>query len=569
VSEPAAALPSGSGSSAHGLLIAALIGIGLLRVATLGVVPLLDRSEARYAEIGRVMVVTGSWLTPQLEAGTPFWGKPPLHFWATALSLRAFGSSELAARLPSLLGALAVLLVTQRVARRLREGLVPLLACLVLASSALFYTLAAQVSIDLTLAACTTAALGTFLLAQLEPDAKAARRLHGLGFLALGVGLLAKGPVVVALWVGTLALASVLTRDWRWLRGVPWPSGIAIAAAVSVPWYLAAERRTPGFLDYFLVHENFLRFLVSDYGDRYGHAHTLPYGTIWGFALLALLPWSPVMLALAWRSWRAGALARLREDPARAFLLAWSLAPLAFFTPSRSVVVTYVLPALSPIAILLADALVSRKPGGATAEASAAIRPGLTPRLLAGDGLVLAGVAVGLVVLARRVPVPGAALVLLGALLAASVAALWRCARDARPLALVVATALCIPLIDAGGRSLLAREIGALASTRELSTSVDAIRRERRCELAFFRDVPSSARFYLADEAQGLEGDPARLEALAGAPDCRLVALRRRDLRHLDAGALRGLQPVRDFGGYVLFGNAAAGMQAPAASGAE
>ena len=566
---PASRTPSAPALRADRWLIALLVGIGLLRAATLGMVPLLDRSEARYAEIGRVMVATGNWLTPQLEAGVAFWGKPPLHFWATALSLRAFGASELAARLPSLLAAFAVLLVTQRVARRLRGALVASLACLVLASSALFYTLAAQVSIDLTLAACTTAALGAFFLAQREPGAKAARRLHWLGFLALGVGLLAKGPVVIALWAGTLVLASLLTRDSRWLRGVPWPSGIAIAAAIGVPWYLAAERRTPGFLDYFLVHENFLRFLVSDYGDRYGHAHTLPYGTIWGFALLALLPWSPAVVALGWRSWRAGALARLREDPARAFLLGWSLAPLVFFTPSRSVVVTYVVPALPPIAILLADALVSRKPGVATAEAATAIRPGLAPRLLAGDGLVLAGVAVALVVLARRVPVPGAALVLLGALLAACAAALWRCARDARPLALVVATALCIPLIDASGRSLLAREIGALASTRELSMSVEAIQRGRRCELAFFRDVPSSARFYLAVEARGLDGDPIRLEALAGAPECKLVALRSRDLRHLDAEALRGLHPVRDFGGYVLFGNAGSGTQAPAASGVE
>ena len=159
-------------------------------------VPLLDRSEARYAEIGRVMVATGNWLTPQLEPGKPFWGKPPLHFWATALSLRAFGSSALAARLPSLLGALAVLLVTQRVARRLRGGLVPSLACLVLASSALFYTLAAQVSLDLTLAACTSAALGAFLLAHARARRGAARRWHWLGFLALGAGLLAKGPVV-------------------------------------------------------------------------------------------------------------------------------------------------------------------------------------------------------------------------------------------------------------------------------------------------------------------------------------------------------------------------------------
>ncbi len=555
MSQAATARGSVRFADSRGLLIGALIGIGLLRAATLGVVPLLDRSEARYAEIGRVMVATGNWRTPQLEPGVTFWGKPPLHFWATALSLQTVGASALAARLPSLLGALAVLLVTQRVARRLHGARVAWLACLVLASSVLFYTLAAEVSLDLTLAACTTAALGAHLLAGLETDAKTARRWFRLAFLALGAGLLAKGPVVLGLWLGTLALAVVITRDLRWLRRLPWPSGIALAAAISVPWYLAAERDTPGFLDYFLVHENFLRYLVSDYGDRYGHGHVLPYGTIWAFALAALLPWSPAMLALVWRGWRLGALVRLRADPARAFLWAWSLAPLLFFTFSRSVVVTYVLPAIPPMALLLADALLSRTPASA---ASADGDSDLAASLLAGAGIVLAGVAFGVAVIANWIPVPGVALALLGALLAACGVALWRCARAARPLALVVATALCIPLVDAGGRALLAREIGALGSTRELARSVDAIRREGICELAFFHDVPFSARFYLGAGASTLSGDQAKLRDLASASTCRLVALHHKQLRMLEAGALVGLHRVRDFGGYILFENAAA-----------
>jgi len=553
----------------HGLLIAVLVGIGLLRAATLGVIPLLDRSEARYAEIGRVMVETDNWLTPQLEVGTPFWGKPPLHFWATALSLQAFGASGFAARLASLLGALAVLFVTQRVARRLHGAFVASLACLVLASSALFYTLAAQVSLDLTLTACTTGALGAFFLANLEPHAKVARRLHWLGFLALGAGLLAKGPVVIALWAGTLVLTSLALRDLRWLRGVPWVTGIAIAAVVGVPWYLAAERSTPGFLDYFLVHENFLRFLVSDYGDRYGHGHTLPYGMIWGFALLALLPWSPAILVFSWRGWRAGALARLHGDPARAFLCAWSVAPLLFFTASRSVVVTYVLPALPPIAVLLADALVLQKPAAALSEPAAAARRASRFGLLTGAGLVLIGVALGAAVLSRRLAVPGSTLALLGALLALCAAGLWRSARDARPLALVVVTALCLPFVDAGGRVLLSREIGAQASTRELCASVDALARERRCELEFFGEVPASAHFYLSARAEGIEENLARLRTLKVAPECRLVALRPRDLQRLATGALQGFHPLRDFGGYVLYGNAAAGPHVPGDSGAE
>ena len=441
----------------------------------------------------------------------------------------------------------------------------PSLACLVLASSALFYTLAAQVQIDLTLAACTSAALGAFLLAQLEPDTAAARRLHALGFLALGAGLLAKGPVVVALFGATLALACLATRDLRWLRGVPWTAGVVLATAASLPWYLAAERGNPGFLRYFLIHENFLRYLVSDYGDRYGHGHVLPYGTIWAFALAALLPWSPAMLALVWRGWRWGALARLRDDPARAFLWAWSLAPLCFFTLSRSVVVTYVLPAIPPMALLLADALASLTQASATSQTSADARASLSASLLAGAGIVLAGVALGVAVIANWTPVPGVALALLGALLAACSVALWRCADAGRLLALVVATALSLPLVDAGGRALLAREIGALGSTRDLALSVDAIRRGGTCELAFFHDVPFSARFYLGAGASTLKGDQAKLRDLASASGCRLVAVHHKQLGMLEPGVLAGLRRVCDFGGYILFENAAAGRVHPVA----
>jgi len=176
-------------------LLGALLVIAALRVATLGAYPLLDTSEARYAEIGRRMVVTGDWTMPQLEAGHPYWGKPPLHFWGTALSLRGFGFSEAAARLPSLLGALLVLFATQRVARRLRGAEVAWLACLILASSGLFFVLAAQVALDLTLTACSGGALAGFFLAHGQADPRRARLLHWLGFLALGAGLLAKGPV--------------------------------------------------------------------------------------------------------------------------------------------------------------------------------------------------------------------------------------------------------------------------------------------------------------------------------------------------------------------------------------
>ena len=58
-----------------------------------GVLPLMDKTEARYGEIARIMSETGNWTTPQIDYGIPFWGKPPLSTWASALSISAFGSA--------------------------------------------------------------------------------------------------------------------------------------------------------------------------------------------------------------------------------------------------------------------------------------------------------------------------------------------------------------------------------------------------------------------------------------------------------------------------------------------
>jgi 4-amino-4-deoxy-L-arabinose transferase-like glycosyltransferase len=55
----------------------------IARLILNAVVPLMDKTEARYAEIARIMAETGNWVTPQIDYGIPFWAKPPLStLWA-------------------------------------------------------------------------------------------------------------------------------------------------------------------------------------------------------------------------------------------------------------------------------------------------------------------------------------------------------------------------------------------------------------------------------------------------------------------------------------------------------
>lgn len=88
-----------------------LAAVGCARLTSLAFYPLTDLTEARYANIARVMLETGDWIAPQTAPGAFFWAKPPLFAWAGAASMALVGHNELGARLPSLVFAVMTLAV--------------------------------------------------------------------------------------------------------------------------------------------------------------------------------------------------------------------------------------------------------------------------------------------------------------------------------------------------------------------------------------------------------------------------------------------------------------------------
>jgi len=333
----------------EGPLLWALAILVLMRIATLGLYPLMDTTEARYAEIARKMVELGDGITPWFDYGVPFWGKPPLSFWLTAASFKLFGINEFAARLPHLLGALLVVwLIWDWQARSSRRE--AMLAIVLLAGSALFFVASGAVMTDMTLTVGTTLAMRGFWLGLHGTDAER-RRERWLLFLGLTVGLLAKGPIVLVLAGLPIALWTLIQGNpaavWR---GFPWLRGTLLTVALAGSWYALAEWRTPGFLAYFLIGENWQRFVTSGWpGDLYGSAHVFPRGSIWLFAVAALLPWSLLLpiFALRW-SKLAPKIPQLHrtEGARRLYLLLWGLTPCAFFSFASNILWTYALPGL-------------------------------------------------------------------------------------------------------------------------------------------------------------------------------------------------------------------------------
>lgn len=339
-----------------GRLLLLALGIALVcRLATLGLYPLTDTTEARYAEVARKMLELGDWTTPWYAYGVPFWAKPPLSTWLTAGSFKLFGVNEFAARLPHLLLAVVIGWLVWDWLRR-RDGREALLALTLLAGSILVLVASGAVMTDMALALGATMTMRGLWLGMFgAPQRRGAE--FSLAFVGVAIGLLAKGPVILPLTLLPLAVWALATSSvgvaWR---AVPWLRGGLLAAALAVPWYLLAEHATPGFLDYFLVGEHWQRFTVSGWqGDRYGNAHAFPRGTMLLFAAFAFLPWSVLLPLLAiGRKSTAAQPAAPQDRSLAVYLLCWALAPCVFFLAARNILWTYVLPGMPAAAMLAA-----------------------------------------------------------------------------------------------------------------------------------------------------------------------------------------------------------------------
>lgn len=330
------------------VMMATLLTIRLLLIFWL---PITDTTEARYAEIARKMLETGNWITPQFEYGVPFWGKPPLHTWLSAFGMMVFGVGHFGARLPILLVSCAVLL-TGFIWMRRRQGTdQALVSTTVLASSVLFFGASAFVMTDMVMVLGTTLCMAAFHICVAGP--KGAAPWGHLFFVGLAIGLLAKGPVAAVLTGIPIFLWLLLGNRWPRLILLPWRTGLLLLLALTLPWYLAAEVVTPGFLHYFLIGEHFERFFVSGWqGDLYGNGHAEPHGMIWVFALGVFLPWTVFAATLMLKPGRVSRQIRNNGDGWYSYLLLWSLSPLILFTPAANILPAYALPALPAAALL-------------------------------------------------------------------------------------------------------------------------------------------------------------------------------------------------------------------------
>lgn len=327
--------------------VAALLLAGLfLFLPALARLPATDRDEARFAQASRQMAETGDPVDIRFQA-EPRHKKPAGIYWLQSASAAAFGTGPVwPYRLPSLIGALAAVLLTSGLARRLAGPEAALVAGLLLGASLVLGAEARLAKTDAVLAASVTGAFAA--LAALWQGAGG--RSRALGFWAsLAVAVLVKGPIGPLAVLTALAVLSFLRRGAGWLRPLAAPPGPLLFAALVLPWYVAITLRTGGSF----WAEALGRDLMAKAGSGQ-EGHGAPPGSYLATLWLTFWPGAALLFPLLPDLWRR------RREPAFTFALAWALPFWALFEAVPTKLLHYLLPVFPALALLAALAFLAR-----------------------------------------------------------------------------------------------------------------------------------------------------------------------------------------------------------------
>jgi len=306
----------------------------------LGKMALLDPDEPFYSETAREMIDRGEWLTPRIF-GEPQFEKPPLYYWLTILSYKAFGINEFSARFPSAIFGILGIVGIYLLAGHLFSERTALYASLVMATSAEYLILARACVTDMVLCVSILYFFLFFFYAYNEER----KRMYCIFCSAcLALGVLTKGPVALVLPVFIVGLYLLIKKDFKAIFKFPIVTGTVVFCVISIPWYYLMYR-TYGhdFISHFFGFQNITRFLHPEHriGDVFYYYIPVVFA---GF-----LPWSIFLPSGVVKIFKKDK----KEFSAHLFLLIWIAVFFIFFSISRSKLATYIFPLFPALAIFL------------------------------------------------------------------------------------------------------------------------------------------------------------------------------------------------------------------------
>ncbi|WP_141553607.1 4-amino-4-deoxy-L-arabinose lipid A transferase [Candidatus Regiella insecticola] len=343
---------------------------------------LWQADETRYAEISREMLQRGDWIVPRL-LDVRYFEKPVAGYWINNLSQWLWGENNFAVRFGSAFSiALTALLVFWLATRLWHNRSTAILATLIYLTFFLVFGVGSYAVLDPMISLWLMAAMVSFHLTssaiptaleiaarrpggetderrQLRDSANARSQQRGsfkgegyktswqkIGAYALlgiacAMGVMTKG--FLALVVPVIAIVPIVLLQKR-VKELLFFGPIAVLAALlsCLPWALTIAQREPDFWHYFFWIEHIQRFATED------AQHKEPFWYYLPLLCLGVLPWLGLLPGALLKGWRERV-----NRPELFFLLSWVLMPLIFFSIAQGKLLTYILPCMAPLALLM------------------------------------------------------------------------------------------------------------------------------------------------------------------------------------------------------------------------
>ena len=490
----------------------------------------MDRDEPRFAQASKQMLESGDFINIrfQEEARNK---KPVGIYWLQAAVVAAadtIGVPEARTtialyRIPSLLGALATVVLTYWAALAMVSRRTAFLAAAFMAASLLLGGEARLAKTDAVLTACCVAAMGALAQAYLGRDGRVSTANAIIFWVAMGLSILIKGPIGPMIAAFTIVALSWRLGSARWLWLLrPW-LGLAIVAVVVAPWFVAIAIETKGAFFAEAVGKDMLGKVGSAQERHWGPPGTYLvafFATFWPMAAFATIA-APAV----WRD---------RRSDVVAFLLAWTVPAWLLFEAVPTKLPHYVLPLYPAIAILTARALVAGDIGlGRRGARAAVLLLPLIPIAMLGAA-AFAGQWLG-----DGVPFVSLPVIAIGALLALLAELVFRRGDAVGASLVAVLSALVVSLAVFGLSHTMFRSLKLSPRLAEVARAIDCP--NPRYVTAGYRE-PSLV-FLVGTDLALLDG--ASAAAFLTAAPCRMAFVEaREDKAFADALAKAGASPT-------------------------
>ena len=314
----------------------------IIYLAFLAVVPLTEPDEGRYSAIPSEMNHSGDYVTPHLK-GTVYLEKPPLCYWATAMSFKIFGENEFSARLFSALCLWGCILLVYRMGAFFHGEKTGFYAAAVLTTSLFPFAIGRLDILDMPLAFFVSVAV--WFGYRYFSDGDYGKKNIYLFYFFSALAFLTKGLIGVVFPSAIVIIWLVLSGRWREMLRLFSPAGVMIFLAVAGPWLFLVQRANKDFLWFFFVQEHFLRYTTTMHSRNepvYFYVPIIIAGTMpwWAFLFKAVKGSGTKVLSLF-------------APTEKLFLFTWVGFIFLFFSISSSKLIPYIAPVFLPMAVIM------------------------------------------------------------------------------------------------------------------------------------------------------------------------------------------------------------------------